>query len=58
MTPKHFMAAIDAAAEAAFDRFYEIGPATSDMGYMFEDAKTKQAWREVVVAALKALEEV
>lgn len=48
-------AAIEAAAEAAHDRFYEVTADTSDMGYAFETEKTKRAWREVAVEVLKAV---
>lgn len=58
MTPKAFTQAIEAAAEAAHDRFYEIAPDMSDLGYMFADERTKRAWREVAVAVLQALEDV
>ncbi len=48
---------IDSAAEAAYDRFYEIGPDTSDMGYAFQDERTKRAWREVAIEVLKSVGE-
>lgn len=47
---------LDAAAEAAHDRHYGITAATSDMGLAFEDERTKQNWREVVIAVLAAVE--
>ncbi len=47
--------AIDVAAEAAHDRFYEIGPGLSDLGYAFADERTKRAWRDVVAEVLQAI---
>ena len=47
---------IEAAAEAAHDRFYEIVPETSDLGYAFADESTKRAWREVVLEIIKTLQ--
>ena len=50
--------ALKAAAEAAHDRFYHVTAKDSEMGLAFEDARTKSEWREVVLAAIVALEEV
>lgn len=50
--------ALQAAAEAAHDRFYHIDAAHSDMGLAFETEHCKSEWREVVLAALVALEEI
>lgn len=49
--------AIETAAEAAHDRFYEIVVETSDLGYRFADERTKRAWREVAIEVLKAVGE-
>lgn len=56
MNPARLSKLLDAAAEAAHDKFYDITAATSDMGLAFEDERTKQNWREVVIAALAAVE--
>lgn len=58
MSPKRFNQAIEAAAEAGHDAYYEITPDMSDLGYAFESDKMKRAWREVALAMLKALEDV
>lgn len=58
MTPAEMLRRLDAAAEAAHDRWYNVGPGTSDMGLLFGTAEEKQEWREVVLAALAAYEEV
>jgi len=57
MTPKQYTKAIEAAAEAAHDTLYDIGPATSSIGYVFEDEADKVKWREVAVAVMRALAE-
>ncbi len=49
--------AIEAAAEAAHDRHYEIGPSMSDLGYAFADERTKQSWRELVLDVLRTFGE-
>jgi acyl transferase domain-containing protein len=46
---------IEDAAEAAYDRFYEIGSDTSDLGYTFQPERTKREWREVAMAVLEAV---
>jgi hypothetical protein len=58
MTPKQLTRALEAAAEAAHDRFYSIDAESSDLGYAFEDESTKRRWREVVLAALRELGDV
>ena len=57
MNPHKMARALQAAAEAAHDRLYNINAACSDMGLAFEDARTQAEWREVVLAAIVALEE-
>lgn len=58
MNPGKMARALSAAAEAAHDRFYNVNAACSEIGLAFEDARTKAEWREVVLAAIVALEEV
>lgn len=57
MNPARMAKALQAAAEAAHDKFYDIGPACSDMGLAFEPESTQRLWREVALAAIVALEE-
>lgn len=57
MDPAKLKRAMNRAAEAAFDRFYHINAECSDMGFAFEDAHTRHEWREVVLAAICALED-
>jgi hypothetical protein len=56
MTPRQFNQALERAAEAAHDRFYEITAEMSDLGYAFADDRTKRHWREVAVVVLRSLE--
>lgn len=48
-------AVVESAAEAAHDRFYEITADTSDLGYVFTDERTKETWRDVAMAVLRAV---
>ena len=57
MNPAKMARALQAAAEAAHDRMYDIGPACSDMALAFEPESTQQLWREIALAAIVALEE-
>lgn len=57
MTPGRLSKAVDRAAEAGHDRFYNIGPSTSDLGLIFQPENEKQEWREVVMAILAVLAE-
>ena len=52
---KALSAAIESAAEAAHDRFYEISADTSDLGYAFADDRTKATWRDVAMAVLRSV---
>jgi hypothetical protein len=58
VNPGKLARALNAAAEAAHDRFYHINAAHSEMGLAFETEHCKAEWREVVLAAIVALEEV
>jgi len=57
MTPKQLHDAIEAAAEAAHDRYREITAETSDLGYAFASEREKREWREVVLEVLRAIQE-
>lgn len=56
MSPKQYLDALNAAAEATHDRFYHLSPSTSDMGLMFCPEREKQEWREAFTAGLLAFE--
>ncbi len=58
MNPNKMARALQAAAEAAHDTYYHINASCSDMGLAFEDVRTQAEWREVVLAAICALEEI
>jgi hypothetical protein len=57
MDPARLKRAMNRAAEAAHDKLYNIGPGTSDMSLAFETAEVRHTWREVVLAAICALED-
>jgi hypothetical protein len=46
---------LERAAEAAHDAYYNVTAGTSDLAYVFEDERTKDAWREVAFAVVRSL---